>query len=70
MVSIAVCWNREAEKSEKQRSIRINIIGYNLAEMMEHNFRMKKSYRGSKMGSGGREEKEGNKILGENVGSN
>lgn len=50
MVVIVVLWNREAEKADKQRSVRLNIIGYNLAEMMEHNFRMKRSYRGSKMG--------------------
>lgn len=35
---------------------------------MEPNFRMKRSYRGSKMGSEGKAEKEGNKMLRENSG--
>lgn len=45
MVSIAVLWNGEAEKANKQRGISVNIIRYNLAEMTEHNLGMKRKYR-------------------------
>lgn len=40
----------EADKVDEQRNVRINIIVYNLAELMKHNFRMKRRYRGSVMG--------------------
>ena len=35
--------------------------------MMKYNFRMKRRYRGSKMGSVGKEDKKDNEILRENV---
>ena len=33
-----------AGKADKERNIRTDIIRYNLAEMMEHDFRMKRRY--------------------------
>lgn len=52
--SIAALRNREAEKAGKKTNVRIN-MEYNLAEMKEEDFWLKRRYRGSKLGSRGEE---------------